>query len=1028
MTRRTMGKTWRWLAAGLLACGLSSAHAGLSVYTSWGTLPPTTAANQRTVDFGPNTITSEGAGRMSASQSAGDCPRTLILRLCFLGTSPGSVSTTASSSLSGFSGNSVSVDSGVNGSPASLAITFTTPTPYVGFLWGAQYNLGAQNNMLVNITLENNSVVTLKNCRDTNNAQCVGKYVSPNWFTDFYDIFFGWLFGSAINYVPVYVQYQPDNGVRIKSVQFQTYECNACGPLGYDLALNSQVDYLTYVDATVAPHHYELTTPTATVSSGADVVYTFKACGNADCSVPFISGATATLSLSGGSPSYPGGAGYSIAAGPANTDTVVVRFAASGAATASLTAYSPTPSNTPKVFCGMGAPASSGGSCSVTVGAPLHHLEVTTASSAGLTCNPVTYTVKACADAGCTPYTQAVTGTLTLSGATPLSTFSFDTGATGLTTVDVYTTTATNVTASIATASLNRVPSNSPAVFCGMGVAASSGGSCTYKAASSGFVFNVPSHAAGDVQTVTMSAVEAASPNATKCTPAFKSVTKTVKLSCTYSNPTDGTMPVVVNGSGLNVAGLTGSKCDGAGASFNLPFDANGNTALSVSYDDAGSMTMNALYTGAGSDAGVSMSGNDGFVTTPKRFVISTTGPYVAGQGYTGQVKAVSANNVTTLNYGKESPVATTTFTQAVSKPTGSAAKTGSLSGNLGAFANGVATFNSLSWSEVGSLDFTVTNTNHLSSGLGVSTSTGTAGAIGPFIPHHFDVVVTQACAASGKAAFTYSEQPFTVTVLAKALGGGLTQNYDGTANTTPNHARGANLAVLTNGTTGTLTGTTIAASAFSGGSATATPTFSFGSKTTIPYAVKLQATEASPGTVTSSTGTEGSVSVRSGRLKLFNAFGSEKTPLVLQAQTQYWSGKGWVINSDDSCTTVPASAVAINAFTSSTGAVNTNIATMGFTVTPSALTVASGTGSLTLSPPSNGSTGSIDLSLNLGSTTADQSCLSTRNASVGANRNWLRGQNGNCTSAADRDPSVRATFGVFPPESTRTIHVRDLF
>jgi len=124
----------------------------------------------------------------------------------------------------------------------------------------------------------------------------------------------------------------------------------------------------------------------------------------------------------------------------------------------------------------------------------------------------------------------------------------------------------------------------------------------------------------------------------------------------------------------------------------------------------------------------------------------------------------------------------------------------------------------------------------------------------------------------------------------------------------------------------------------------------------------------------------------------------------------------------------VPARAVAINAFTSSTGAVNTNIATMGFTVTPSALTVASGTGSLTLSPPSNGSTGSIDLSLNLGSTTADQSCLSTRNASVGANRNWLRGQNGNCTSAADRDPSVRATFGVFPPESTRTIHVRDLF
>lgn len=1026
MTRRTMGNTWRWLAAWLLACGMSAAHAGLSVRTSWGALPPTTAANQRTVDFSTNTISSEGAGRMTSSQSVGDCPR--FFGLCLLGTWPGSVSQTAGSSLSGFSGNSVSVSSGVNGNATSMTITFTTPTPYVGFLWGAQYNLTSQNNMFVNITLENNSVVTLKNCRDWWNNQCVGAYVGSNWFTDVYDVLFGWLFGDAITYVPVYVQYQPDNGVRIKRVQFQTYQCAGCGFLFSNVALTSQVDSLTYVDATVAPHHYELTTPTATVSSGADVVYTFKACGNADCSVPFISGATATLSLSGGSPSYPGGAGYSIAAGPVNTDTAVVRFAASGTATASLSVYSPTPSNTPKVFCGMGATASSGGSCSVTIGAPLHHLEVSTESSAGLTCNPVTYTIKACADAACTPYTQSVTGTLTLSGATPLSAFNFDTGTTGLTTVAAYTTTAADVTASIATGSLNTMPSNSPAVFCGMGVAASSGGSCVYKAASSGFVFNVPPHAAGDVQTVTMSAVAADSANTAKCTPAFKGVTKTVKLSCSYSNPNDGTMPVVVNGSGLNAAGLTGNKCDGVGASLSLPFDTNGNTTLSVSYDDAGSMTMNALYTGAGSDAGVSMSGNDGFVTTPKRFVISTTGPYVAGQGYTGQVTAVSANNVTTRNYGKESPVATTTFTQSVSKPTGSAAKTGTLGGNLGAFTNGVATLNSLSWSEVGSLDFTVATANYLSSGLGVSTDTGTAGAIGPFIPHRFDVVVTQACAASGKAAFTYSEQPFTATVRALALGGGLTQNYDGTANTSPNQARGASLAATTNGTTGSLTGATIAASAFSGGSATATPTFSFGSKTTVPYAVKLRATEASPGTVTSSAGAEGSVSVRSGRLKLFNAFGSEKTSLALQAQTQYWSGKGWVINSDDSCTTVPANAVALNAFISNKGVVSTNMATLGFTVTPSALAVASGTGTLTLGAPSNGSTGSFDLALNLGSTTADQSCLSTHNASVGANRSWLRGQNGNCTGTADRDPSARATFGVFSPESTRTIHVRDLF
>ena len=217
----------------------------------------------------------------------------------------------------------------------------------------------------------------------------------------------------------------------------------------------------------------------------------------------------------------------------------------------------------------------------------------------------------------------------------------------------------------------------------------------------------------------------------------------------------------------------------------------------------------------------------------------------------------------------------------------------------------------------------------------------------------------------------------------------------------------------------------------FGGGTGTlTTSTFTFSSKTTVPTAVTLRATEVSPGTVSSSNGTaEGAVSLRSGRLKLFNAFGSEKSPLVLQAQTQYWSGKGWVINTDDSCTTVPSSAVAMNAFIGNTGSVTTNMASLGFTyAAPSALSFSGGIGTLTLGAPSNGSTGSFDLALNLGATAADQSCLSNHNASTGANRAWLRGQNGNCTSAADRDPSARATFGVFSPESTKSIHVRDLF
>ncbi|MFX6487774.1 DUF6701 domain-containing protein, partial [Acinetobacter baumannii] len=86
---------------------------------------------------------------------------------------------------------------------------------------------------------------------------------------------------------------------------------------------------------------------------------------------------------------------------------------------------------------------------------------------------------------------------------------------------------------------------------------------------------------------------------------------------------------------------------------------------------------------------------------------------------------------------------------------------------------------------------------------------------IGPFIPHHFDVAVTQACTASGKTAYTYAGQPFTVSVTAKNAAGGITQNYDGSSNTTPNQAKDVSLAAVTNGGTGTLAGTALGYASF---------------------------------------------------------------------------------------------------------------------------------------------------------------------------------------------------------------------
>ena len=70
----------------------------------------------------------------------------------------------------------------------------------------------------------------------------------------------------------------------------------------------------------------------------------------------------------------------------------------------------------------------------------------------------------------------------------------------------------------------------------------------------------------------------------------------------------------------------------------------------------------------------------------------------------------------------------------------------------------------------------------------------------------------------------------------------------------------------------------------------------------------------------------------------------------------------------------------------------------------------------------------SLDIAVNLGSTSADQSCNTTKPSTTGAAKAWLRAQNGNCAATADRDPAARASFGVFAPETRKTVHVRDIF
>jgi len=189
-----------------------------------------------------------------------------------------------------------------------------------------------------------------------------------------------------------------------------------------------------------------------------------------------------------------------------------------------------------------------------------------------------------------------------------------------------------------------------------------------------------------------------------------------------------------------------------------------------------------------------------------------------------------------------------------------------------------------------------------------------------------------------------------------------------------------------------------------------------------------VRATEGSGGNGVSSSGrSEAVVALRSGRLRLSNAFGTERSNLQMPVQTQHWSPKGWIQSSDDNCTVVPSSAVVRARYLDSKGAAAT-----GWSVTPSSVSLIGGRGTLNLSAPSPTATGSVDVALNLGNTSTDQSCLSSHPASTGASLPWLRSQNGSTpdcpTSTFDRDPSARATFGVYAPETNKTIYVRDMF
>jgi len=152
-------------------------------------------------------------------------------------------------------------------------------------------------------------------------------------------------------------------------------------------------------------------------------------------------------------------------------------------------------------------------------------------------------------------------------------------------------------------------------------------------------------------------------------------------------------------------------------------------------------------------------------------------------------------------------------------------------------------------------------------------------------------------------------------------------------------------------------------------------------------------------------------VPLRFGRLQLMNAIGAQNRDLAMPVLAQYWNGIGFVDNTLDSCSRISSTHVNFGNYRKTLTSADSNLQT-------SPVTVSAGRAKLVLSKPGAGRSGSFDVGLSLSGSATASTCMASFNpvagdvATTGAGMGYLRGAW--CGSAFDKDPSARATFGLY--------------
>ena len=386
--------------------------------------------------------------------------------------------------------------------------------------------------------------------------------------------------------------------------------------------------------------------------------------------------------------------------------------------------------------------------------------------------------------------------------------------------------------------------------------------------------------------------------------------------------------------------------------------------------------------------------------------------------------------------------------------PTGGT--TGALSNGTISLTSGSVSTSALSYSEVGSFSLGVApSLDYLGSGISLSnrvavfanptdTSTQTK-VIGRFIPSRFALsagTFTPACTL-GSTRFTYVGQPLNAafTLMAQNAQGATTTNYAGSfarLDISTGSAFSFGAVDGTTNLTSRLDSTAAPSGSWNAGVATVSQpiTLSRGTVPDKPYTnlllginpadadgVALQASALNLDTDSTTAGKKAQIGsagtvIRFGRLKLFNVFGSSASSLNMPVQAQYWTGNSWLTNTDDRCTQIASTAIGKSNYLDSKGA-----ATTAWPVSAGTVNLQNGAGEIVLTKSPASATGSVDICVDLGSDPATgTTCVATS-----ASMSYLQGKWSPGTSY-DNDPAARASFGIYSPETRKTIHVREMY